>query len=212
MTHLDHRKPPGRAARKKPNRSHSAIGAAVVAGAAMVAAFAFILTNGNSTPTTDDRLRTEPVPPVTTPSVVPSADPAPSIDASKADRNPNAAKPATPVTPNTGPESPTFRRGQWIAVLDTYPADVGMDAGVLAKNLAAKLIAAGVPAKAMLANGQYPGLANSSLEPIRATWIVYLGPTSSSAAAIDVCSSPKTQKAYGSQPVCPTYEPATARA
>jgi hypothetical protein len=87
-----------------------------------------------------------------------------------------------------------------------------MDAGVLAKNLAAKLIAAGVPAKAMLANGQYPGLANSSLEPIRATWIVYLGPTSSSATAIDVCSSPKTQKAYGSQPVCPTYEPATARA
>jgi hypothetical protein len=210
VTHLDHRKPPGRAARKKPNRSHSAIGAAIVAAAAMVAAFAFILTNGNSTPTTDDRLRSEAVPQVTVPSVVPSANPAPSIDASKADRNPSAK--SSPRLPNTGPASPTFRRGQWIAVLDTYPADVGMEADRLAKDLAAKLIAAGVPAKAMLADGQYPGLANSNLEPIRATWIVYLGPMSSSAAAINVCSSAKTQKAYGSQPVCPTYEPATARA
>jgi hypothetical protein len=178
----------------------------------MVTAFAFILTNGNSTPTTDDHLRAGAVPLVTTPSATPSADPAPSIDATKADRNPNARKTSAPPAPNTGPESPSFRRGQWIAVLDTYPADVGMAADQLAKNLAAKLIAAGVPAKAMLANGQYPGLANSNLEPIRDTWIVYLGPTTSSATALTLCSSPKTQTAYGSQPVCPTYEPATARA
>jgi hypothetical protein len=64
----------------------------------------------------------------------------------------------------------------------------------------------------MLASGQYPGLANSNLEPIRDTWIVYFGPVSSSATALSVCSSPATRKAYGGQPVCPTYEPATARA
>jgi hypothetical protein len=178
----------------------------------MVTAFAFILTNGNSTPTTDGPLRGGAVPLITTPSATPSATTAPSIDASKADRNPSPGKTSAPPTPDTGPESPTFRRGQWIAVLDTYPADGGMAADQLAKNLAAKLVAAGVPAKAMLANGQYPGLANSNLEPIRATWIVYFGPTSSSATAIAVCSSPATRKAYGSQPVCPTYEPATVRA
>ncbi|HEY0472484.1 MAG TPA: hypothetical protein VGD34_12480 [Kribbella sp.] len=211
MTDLDHRKAPDRAAGKKPNRSHSAIGAAVVAGAAMLTAVAFILSNGNSTPTTDQPLRGGAVPLITTPSATPSATTAPSIDASKADRNPSPAK-ATPPPPNTGPESPTFRRGQWIAVLDTYPTDVGMAADQLAKNLAAKLIAAGVPAKAMLASGQYPGLANSNLEPIRDTWIVYFGPVSSSATALAVCSSPATRKAYGGQPVCPTYEPATSRA
>jgi hypothetical protein len=236
VTHLDHRKPPARATRKKqsasrpssdgtvrkkPNRSHSAVGAAVVAGAAMVAAFAFILTNGSSnSSTTDDSIRTGSLPQASTPAALPKSDPAPSVSSGKADRKPPSAKTSTrtgtgTVTksvapPNTGPESPTFRRGQWIAVLETYSTDAGMPADQLAKDMAAKMIAAGVPAKALLADGQYPGLANSSFQPIRDTWIVYLGPLSSAQAVSTLCNSPKTQAAYGSLPACPTHEPATA--
>ncbi|WP_157979813.1 hypothetical protein [Kribbella monticola] len=182
----------------------------------MVAAFAFILTNGNSQ-TTDDGIRTgsEPQP---TPSVLqPSNNAGPTLASGKADRKPPVGKTATskattakpPATPNTGSESPTFRRGQWIAVVDSVQADAGVAADQLAKGLAAKLIAAGVPAKALLASGQYPGLANSSFEPIRGTWIVYIGPVSSADAANALCVSPKTQKAVGTLPACPTYEPAT---
>jgi len=236
VTHLDHRKPPARAARrkqsasspssygavrKKPNRSHSAVGAAVVAGAAMVAAFAFILTNGNSNPsTTDDGIRTGSLPQASTPAAQPKTDPAPSVSSGKADRKPPSGKTSTRTgtgtgtttvaTPNTGSESPVFRRGQWIAVLETYSTDAGMPADQLAKDMAAKMIAAGVPAKALLAEGQYPGLANSNFQPIRDTWIVYLGPVSSAEAANTLCIAPKTQAAYGSLPACPTHEPATA--
>ncbi len=102
-----------------------------------------------------------------------------------------------------------FKRGQWIAVLDKYPTDVGMQADQLAKGAAAKLIAAGVPAKAMLVDGQYPGIANSSLEPITGTWVLYLGPGTTSQQMENLCSAPKTQRAYNS-PACPTYEPAVA--
>lgn len=209
MTYVDHRKPPDRA-RRRPNRSHSAVGAAIVAAAAMVATFAFILTNGTSTPpATDDSVRAGGERDATAPVATPSRNAAPSINASKADRKPPATT-ASVRPPDTGPESPAFRKGQWIAVLDRYPSDVGMAADQLAKNLAAKLITAGVPAKALLANGQYRGLSNSNLEPIRDTWIVYVGPASSSAAALTICESPKTQKIYSS-PACPTFEPATAR-
>jgi hypothetical protein len=234
VTHLDHRKPPARAARrkqsasvpssdgtvrKKPNRSHSAVGAAVVAGAAMVAAFAFILTNGSSNPsTTDDGIRTGSLPQASTPAAQPN--PAPSVTSGKADRKPPSAQTSTrtgtgTVTksvapPNTGSESPAFRRGQWIAVLETFSTDAGMPADQLAKDMATKMIAAGLPAKALLAAGQYPGLANSNFQPIRDTWIVYLGPFSSAQAANTLCNSPKTQAAYGSLPACPTHEPATA--
>ncbi|MEU0094986.1 hypothetical protein [Kribbella sp. NPDC006257] len=231
MTHLDHRKPPARAARrnaptshgsgrKKANRSHSAIGAAVVAGAAMVAAFAFILTNGRSD-STDDSIRTGSLPQASTPAVQPSSNPTPAASG-KADRKPPAGKTApgkstastrtttSATPPDTGSQSPVFRRGQWIAVVDSYPTDAGIPADQLARSLAAKMIAAGVPAKALLANGQYPGLANSNLEPTINTWIVYVGPFPSADAANALCVSTKTQQAYGSLPACPTHEPAKA--
>jgi hypothetical protein len=110
---------------------------------------------------------------------------------------------------NTGAESPAFKRGQWIVQIDKYPTDAGMDADQVAKALAAKLIKAGVPAKAMLVNGQYPGIANSSMEPVTDTWLVYLGPGTSSEQMLNLCSAPKTQSAYQNS-ACPTYEPAAA--
>lgn len=194
----------GAGGRRKPKRSHSAVGASIVAGAAMAAVFAYILTNGGSA--SDDAGSPPPVV-VTTTSAVPTPDKAPSINATKADRKPPVSTTSAPP-PNTGPTSPVFQRGQWIAILDTYPTDAGMDADQLAKNLAGKLIAAGVPAKAMLADGQYPGLADSDLLPFRDTWIVYVGPTGSSESAAGICESPKTLKAFPG-PACATYEPAT---
>jgi hypothetical protein len=214
---LDHRKPT-RAARPhragKPKWSHSAIGAAVVAGAAMVAAFAFIITNGTpSEPPTGsapgagrDVAGTS-----TTPSGQPSSDPAPSLGTAKADRSPAVSQKASPPPPNTGPQSPRFKAGQWIVMLDSYSTDSGMDADQVAqaaKTLAGQLITAGVPAKAMLANGQYPGLADGSLRPMTNTWVVYLGPFATAEAGYDLCVAPKTQKIH-SDVSCPTYEPAT---
>jgi hypothetical protein len=233
VTPVDHRRPPARRQQKspstpsqshhsharKPQRSHSAVGAAVVAALAMVAVFAFILTRGSSAPPTDDGLGAGPAAnggagPAAASAPTQSADPSPSVNTSKADRKPPASSAApttkvqTSATPNTGPTSPAFKRGQWIVVIDKYPTDVGMDAEQLAKATAIKLITAGVPAKAMLVDGQYPGMTNSSLQPVTDTWIVYLGPGSSSAQMLDLCSAPKTQRAYASP--CPTYEPAGA--
>jgi hypothetical protein len=192
-------------------RSHSAIGAAIVAAAAMVAVFAFILTRGTSTAPPADGLRLG-----TDAGAVAPAAPAASGSATKADRKPPATAPSakvqksTPPQVNTGPVSPKFKRGQWIAIMDKYPTDVGMDADKSAKASATKLTRAGIPAKAMLVNGQYPGLTNSSsMTPVTNTWVVYLGPGTSSAQMLNVCLDPRTQAAYPS-PACPTYEPATA--
>jgi len=235
VTPVDHRRPPARVARRrqktaarhddapprrprKVQRSHSAIGAAIVAAAALVAVFGFILTNGSPSSPTDDGLRLGTAPQG---GAAPPAAPAASGDGniSKADRNPPATSTAPKAAPttapktaapvNTGQTSPAFKRGQWIAVLDKYPTDAGMAADQVAKGLAVKLIRAGVPAKAMLVNGQYPGFANSSMEPITNTWVVYLGPGISSAQMLDLCSAPKTQRAYPGS-ACPTYEPAVA--
>lgn len=214
MPHLDHRKPT-RAARSrwtgKPKWSHSAIGAAVVAGAGMVAAFAFIITNGTpsespsgSAPNAGrDVAGTS-----TTPSGQPNSNPVPS---GKADRSPAVSQKASPPAPNTGPQSPRFKAGQWIVMLDSYSTDSGMDADQVAhaaKALAGQLITAGVPAKAMLANGQYPGLADGSLRAMTNTWVVYLGPFATAEAGYDLCVAPKTQKIHPGVS-CPTYEPAT---
>lgn len=234
MTPVDHRRPPARRQQKspsrqshsphshvrKPQRSHSAVGAAIVAAAAMVAVFAFILTRGSSNPPTDDGLRAGAVanggagaPAASAPTQ--STDPSPSVNTAKADRKPPAssaapkAKAQTSATPNTGATSPVFKRGQWIVVMEKYPTDVGMDAEQLAKGTAVEMITAGVPAKAMLVNGQYPGIANSSLEPVTDTWIVYLGPGTSSAQMLDLCSDSRTQRVH-SRPACPTFEPAGA--
>ncbi|MFC9692184.1 hypothetical protein ACFTSF_26780 [Kribbella sp. NPDC056951] len=196
--------------KKKQQRSRSAVGAAIVATAAIATVSAFILTKGESTPPDDDAVRAAAVPdsPASTPT--PSAHPS---VVSKADRKPPTSRSAPEMTtstpPNTGPTSPRFTRGQWIAVLDKYSSDTGLDAGQLAQNTAAKIIAAGVPAKAMLVNGQYPGFANSSGEPVLDTWVVYLGPGTSSAQMLNLCTAPKTQRAYDN-PACPTFEPATA--
>jgi hypothetical protein len=196
---------------RKAQRSHSAIGAAIVASAAMVAVFAFILTRGTSSAPPADGLRLG----TDTGAVAPAA-PAASGRATKADRKPPATAPSakvqktTPPQVNTGPVSPKFKRGQWIAIMDKYPTDVGMAADQSAKATATKLTRAGIPAKAMLVNGQYPGLTNSSsMTPVTNTWVVYLGPGTSSAQMLNVCMDPRTQAAYPS-PACPTYEPATA--
>lgn len=197
----------------RPKRSHAAIGAAVVAGTAMVGTFAFILSNGNSpdpqaggsADTGRDSAVTAPPPPKASAPAAPST--------AKADRKPAVPNPASAQTstvtktPNTGAESPKFRSGQWIAVLDTYPTDAGMAADQLAKELAGKLINAGVPARAMLANGQYPGIVDGG-EPTTNTWIVYVGPATSSLNAMNACISPKVQKVYQNN-ACPTYEPAS---
>jgi hypothetical protein len=156
----------------KPNWSRSAIGAAVVGGAAMAAAFAFILSNGTSAPPADDSGAAVTSRDVTTTSAAPSADPAPSVSTPKAARTPPVSRKASPPAPNTGPTAPKFRAGQWIAVLDSYPTDTGMAADQAARDLAVRLIKAGVPAKAMLASGQYPGLAGGDLQPITGTWVV----------------------------------------
>ncbi|MFI5693614.1 hypothetical protein ACIA58_17345 [Kribbella sp. NPDC051586] len=206
---------------RKAQRSHSAIGAAVVAAAAMVAVFAFILTRGTSDAPPADGLRLgsgtdagAAAPAVPTSSA--------SGSATKADRNPPASSAAPKTgapktkaqttTPqvNTGPVSPKFKRGQWIVMIDKYPTDVGMPADQSAKNTAATLTRAGIPAKAMLVNGQYPGITNSSsMTPVINTWIVYLGPGSSSQQVLNLCLDPRTQAAYPS-PACPTYEPAAS--
>ncbi|MGW6282840.1 hypothetical protein [Kribbella sp. NPDC055071] len=180
--------------------------------AALVAVFAFILTRGSSpAPESSDGLRlgtdttgapAAPTPPVATDDA----------SATKADRNPPASSKAAPTTApsvNTGATSPAFARGQWIVVLDTYPTDVGMDADQLAKGAATKLIQAGVPAKAMLVDGQYPGIASSSAERVTDTWMLYLGPGESSDQMLKLCTAPKTQRAHPNT-ACPTYEPASA--
>ncbi|WP_433167257.1 hypothetical protein [Kribbella sp. CA-247076] len=204
----------------RPQRSHSAVGAAIVAAAAMVAVFAFILTRGSSTPPVEEGFRigaaadggSAPSAPGV---AAKSSDPSPSVNTAKADRKPPVSsvppKAKATATPNTGPATPAFKRGQWIVVMEKYPTDVGMDAEQLAKATAIKMITAGVPAKAMLVDGQYPGIANSSMQPVLDTWMVYLGPGTSAAAMGDLCATPKTQAAY-SNTACPTFEPAVAPA
>ncbi|MET7279967.1 hypothetical protein ABZS29_17155 [Kribbella sp. NPDC005582] len=194
--------------KKQPQRSRSAVGAAIVATAAIAGTSAFILTRGESAPPADVPVRAASVPDSAASTPTPSAHP---TVASKADRKPpssrSAAKATTSAPPDTGPTSPRFKPGQWIAVLDKFSSDVGPDAGQVAQAAAARVISAGVPAKAMLVNGQYPGIANSSGDAMLNTWVVYLGPGATSAQMLDLCSAPKTQRAYKS-PACPTYEPA----
>ncbi|MEU8221319.1 hypothetical protein [Kribbella sp. NPDC048915] len=220
MTRVDHRKPPARAARRqqreragrtprphKAKRSRGAIGAAVAVGLAMVAAFAFVLTRGpaNEAPAdglqlgsgTDNGAAAPPAPSTTGPETKADRQP-PSATAPKT--TPKAQ--VTTTTVDTGPTSPKFKRGQWIAMLDKYPAD----AGDMAKATAEKITRAGIPAKAMLVDGQYPGLTTSSLTPLTGTWVIYLGPGTSSEQILDLCLDPRTQAAY--QSACPTYEPA----
>jgi hypothetical protein len=178
----------------------------------MVATFAFILTNGNSEPPSGQSqapvIAPESTAPPSAATEKQSANPAPAASTAKADRKPPSTQPPSAAQPNTGLTSPAFKRGQWIAVLDTYPADTGLEADQLAKDLAGKLIKSGVPAKAMLVDGNYPGIYNSKLEAVTGTWIVYLGPVANAEAALDACQAPKTQAAHNS-PACPTYEPAS---
>jgi hypothetical protein len=172
----------------------------------MVAVFAFILTRGTSTDAPADGLR---MGSGTDSGAAAPAAPTASATGTKADRKPPASAPkptvqqTTPPPVNTGPVSPKFKHGQWIAVLDKY---TGGDAGDAAKEAATRITRAGIPAKAMLADGQYPGLTNSSLTPITGTWLVYLGPGTSSEQMLNLCLDPRTQAAY--QSPCPTYEPA----
>lgn len=198
---------------RKAQRSHSAVGAAIVAVAALAAVFAFILTRGSSTSQeSGDGLRLGTG--LDSSAAAPSAPVATDDATSKADRNPPApttskAAPKTSAPVNTGATSPVFKPGQWIAVLDKYNADAGMDAEQLAKAQAVKMIKSGIQAKAMLVDGQYPGFANSSMEPVTNTWVLYLGPGTSSEQMLNFCAAPKTQRAYNN-PACPTYEPAVA--
>ena len=43
----------------------------------------------------------------------------------------------------------------------------------------------------MLVDGQYPGITNSSLAPVTGTWVVYLGPGTSSEQILNLCLDPK---------------------
>jgi hypothetical protein len=45
------------------------------------------------------------------------------------------------------------------------------------------------------------------LTPVTGTWVVYLGPGSTSEQVLKLCQDPRTQKAHPSLS-CPTYEPA----
>lgn len=180
-----------------------------MASLAMVAVFAFILTRGTASDSPADGLR---MGSGTDNGAAAPAEPTASASggATKADRKPpvSAAKPTakaqttTPPAVNTGPTSPKFKQGQWIAMLDKYPAE----AGQMAKDTATKITRAGIPAKAMLVDGQYPGITNSSLAPVTGTWVVYLGPGTSSEQILNLCIDPRTQAAY--QSACATYEPA----
>lgn len=204
MTRADHRK-------RKAQRSRSAISAAIVAGLALAAVFGYVLTRGTGGGQTADGLR------MGSGTDSGAAAPAGSAtgSATKGDRKPPATttKPTatqlspkvqtvTPPPVNTGPTSPKFKHGQWIAVLDKYPAEAEQSA----RDTATKVTRAGIPAKAMLVNGQYPGITDSSLTPITGAWVVYLGPGTSSAQMLNLCQDPRTQAAY--QSACPTYEPA----
>ena len=182
-----------------------------MASLAMVAVFAFILTRGTDSDSPADGLRmgsgtdngaAAPAEPTTSATgSVTKADRKPPVSA--AAPNPTAqAKTTTPPAVNTGPTSPKFKQNQWIAMLDKYPAD----AGQMAKDTATKITRAGIPAKAMLVDGQYPGITNSSLAPVTGTWVVYLGPGTSSEQILNLCLDRRTQAAY--QSACPTYEPA----
>ena len=108
---------------------------------------------------------------------------------------------------NSASDSPRFRPNQWIALIDTYPTDSGLPAEQTAKDLAAELRRAGIAARAILTKGQYPGLAKGDGTPLQDAWIVYVGPSGTSAAARNICAAPKTQQVYSS-PACPTFEPA----
>ncbi|MFD7158946.1 hypothetical protein ACFV9C_30410 [Kribbella sp. NPDC059898] len=192
--------------RRKKKRSRSAVSAGIVAALALAAVLGFILTRGTTTSPSADGLQIG--------SGTDNGAAAPTTSASgtatKGDRKPPVSqtqptvKVQTTTLPpvNTGPESPKFKHGEWIAVLDKYPAD----AGDTAKATATKVTRAGIPAKAMLVNGQYPGLKDSSLAPVTGTWMVYLGPGPSSEQMVNLCQDPRTQAAYPSP--CPTYEPA----
>ncbi|MGZ0147547.1 hypothetical protein ACXJJ3_10790 [Kribbella sp. WER1] len=200
--------------RRKKKRSRSAISAGIVAGLALAAVFAVILTRGTTTDPTADGLGIGSGMGAGMGSGTDDGAAAPTASASgsvtKADRRPPVsqtkptAKAQTTTLPpvNTGPESPKFMHGQWIAVLDKYPAE----AGDTAKATATKVTRSGIPAKAMLVNGQYRGLTDSSLAPITGTWVVYLGPGTSSEQMLNLCQDPRTQAAYPGP--CPTYEPA----
>jgi hypothetical protein len=111
------------------------------------------------------------------------------------------------VPANPAADSPRFRPNQWIALVDTYPTDGALPAEQTAKDLATQLRGAGIAARAILAKGQYPGLAKGDGTPLRDAWIVYIGPSGSPGAARNLCAAPKTQQIYSS-PVCPTFEPA----
>ncbi|NUR94995.1 MAG: hypothetical protein HOV67_07000 [Kribbellaceae bacterium] len=213
MTRADHRK-------RKAQRSRSAVSAGIVAGLALTAVFGYILTRGSAEGPAADGLRMgsgtdngaaapaqsatgsatkgDRKPPVaaTTKPTVTQPSTQPSTKAS------TKAQTVTPPPVNTGPTSPKFKHGQWIAVLDKYPADAEQSA----RDTATRVTRAGIPAKAMFVNGQYPGLTDSSLTPVTGTWVVYLGPGSSSAQILNLCQDPRTQAAYSS--ACPTYEPA----
>ncbi|GAA1580263.1 MULTISPECIES: hypothetical protein [Kribbella] len=194
--------------RRKKKRSRSAVSAGIVAGLALLAVCAVILTRGTTAaPTADGRQMGSgtddgAAAPTASAGSVTKADRKPPVSQTQPLQPTAKVQTTSPPPVNTGPDSPKFKHGEWIAVLDKYPAD----AGDTAKATATKVTRAGIPAKAMLVNGQYPGLKDSSLAPVTGTWMVYLGPGTSSEQMVNLCQDPRTQAAYPNP--CPTYEPA----
>lgn len=171
--------------------------------AALVGALVFTLFRGDDTASSaGDGTAAAPAPPPVSPGT-------PAMRSSRPMASPTrpvtTTRRSVPADPAAG--SPKFRAGQWIALIDTYPTDGGLPAEQTAKELAGQLAAAGVGAKALLADGQYPGLAKGDGTRLRDAWIVYVGPSRTSAAARNICAASKTQQVYSS-PACPTFEPA----
>ncbi|TCN34601.1 fibronectin type III domain protein [Kribbella orskensis] len=111
-------------------------------------------------------------------------------------------------TIGTGPDSPAFAAGQWIALVDSYPAGSGV-AEQTARDLAARLKAGGVPAQVLNATGQYPGLTNTSRQPLRDAWVVYVGPAGAADQAATLCRSEAARKVFPGA-ACITFQPAQA--
>ncbi|TCM43716.1 hypothetical protein [Kribbella sp. VKM Ac-2568] len=116
--------------------------------------------------------------------------------------------PPSSAGPTTGPDSPAFAAGQWIALVDSYPAGSGV-AEQTARDLAAQLKAGGVAAQVLNAAGQYPGLTNAARQPLRDAWVVYVGPVGAADQAATLCRSEAVRKVR-SGAACIAFQPAEA--
>ena len=114
-------------------------------------------------------------------------------------------------TTGTGPENPAFPLGQFISAIRLWPAG-SPAAEQTARDLAAQLASAGVPAKVLNVAGQYPGMTmGTPRQPMRDVWGVYVGPAASPGEVDAICKSEAVRKVVAT-PDCVSFEPAKAPA